>query len=339
MTRTLTRASRAISLLTLGLATASFAGDDGPLDDRIYVAPLVNYTISDSERLVDDALGGTLLVGKPLNQRLNLELAGFLAEADPEDGGDSAELTGFGANLLFFPNRGSNPLFGMLSVSQGNYEMHPGTGGPFEYDSTLIDVGVGGLWPVWGQRAWLRGQAAYRYDAHSEQLAGEGQRDGFYEPVFALGLQIALGAAPAAPTRQPKPTKVVEPVEPAPVPAEPVEPVAPKPVLLRGVNFDLDSARLTANAKIILDTVAETLLDAPDAKFTIAGHTDNTASEAYNQALSERRAAAVARYLQEQGVAATRMDTRGFGETQPVASNDTAQGRARNRRVELELRD
>ena len=339
MNRLLNRAS-GILLLALAVGTAT-AEDQTPLDTRIYVAPMLNYTFSDSARLLDDALGGTLLVGKPLNERLNLELAGFFAEADPEGAGETAELAGFGANLLYFPNRGSNRLFGLLGMSQGNYEMHPGTAGAIEYDSTLIDVGLGGLWPVWGQRAWLRGQAAYRYDAHSEQGAGEGQRDGFYEPVLSLGLQIALGAPPAAPTPAPEPAKVVEPVEPEPAP-EPVEPEpapAPAAVVLRGVNFELDSARLTANAKVILDTVADTLLGAPDAKFTINGHTDSTASEAYNQALSERRAQAVADYLQARGIAADRMDTQGFGESKPAASNDTEAGRAQNRRVELKLRD
>ena len=336
---TATRRLVAPLLLALAATGTSHAADDAPLDARIYVAPLLNYTISDSSRLLDDALGATLLVGKPLNDRLNLELAGFLAEADPENGGDAAELTGFGANLLYFPNRSSNRLFGLLGVSQGNYEMHPGAGGPIEYDSTLIDVGIGGLWPVWGQRAWLRGQAAYRYDAHSEQAAGEGQRDGFYEPVISLGLQIVLGAAPAKPEPEPEPATVVEPVAPAPAPAAPPPPPPPEPIVLRGVNFELDSARLTANAKVILDGVADTLLGAPEAKFTINGHTDSTASEAYNQALSERRAAAVASYLQQRGVAESRMQSRGFGEAKPVASNDTDSGRAQNRRVELELRD
>jgi outer membrane protein OmpA-like peptidoglycan-associated protein len=69
----------------------------------------------------------------------------------------------------------------------------------------------------------------------------------------------------------------------------------------------------------------------------VAGHTDNTGSDQYNQALSERRAQSVAQYLESHGVNAQRVMTVGAGETHPIASNDTAEGRQANRRVELSL--
>jgi OOP family OmpA-OmpF porin len=67
----------------------------------------------------------------------------------------------------------------------------------------------------------------------------------------------------------------------------------------------------------------------------VEGHTDNTGSDAYNQALSVRRANAVLKYLVDAGVPASRLSAQGFGESQPVADNDTAEGRAQNRRVVL----
>ena len=79
--------------------------------------------------------------------------------------------------------------------------------------------------------------------------------------------------------------------------------------------------------------VATTLKAYPDAKIEIEGHTDSMGSETYNQALSERRANTVKTYLVSLGIAAGRITTRGFGETQPVADNATAAGRAENRRV------
>ena len=69
----------------------------------------------------------------------------------------------------------------------------------------------------------------------------------------------------------------------------------------------------------------------------VYGHTDSTGAAAYNQRLSERRAAAVALYLESRGVQAARVATRGFGMTQPIASNETEEGRAQNRRVEIKI--
>jgi OOP family OmpA-OmpF porin len=75
----------------------------------------------------------------------------------------------------------------------------------------------------------------------------------------------------------------------------------------------------------------------PDARVAIEGHTDAQGDEASNLALSESRAEAVRDYLVSQGIAADRLETAGFGESRPIASNDTAEGRAENRRIEFRL--
>ena len=85
----------------------------------------------------------------------------------------------------------------------------------------------------------------------------------------------------------------------------------------------------------VLDSVILVLQEFNQTVIVSAGHTDSRGSDAYNQALSERRANSVKEYLQAQGITATRLTARGYGETQAVASNDTAEGRAQNRRVEL----
>jgi outer membrane protein OmpA-like peptidoglycan-associated protein len=108
-------------------------------------------------------------------------------------------------------------------------------------------------------------------------------------------------------------------------------------VTLRGVNFDFDKATLTLNAKTILDDVAAALLAAPDIRFEIGGHTDSKGSDSYNQHLSEQRANSVMQYLGEHGVEAPRMTAAGYGETQPIADNNTDEGREINRRVELKI--
>lgn len=108
-------------------------------------------------------------------------------------------------------------------------------------------------------------------------------------------------------------------------------------IVLRGVNFDFDKASLTTNAKTILDGVSSALGSAPAVTVEIGGHTDAKGSDEYNQKLSERRAASVVQYLIGSGVDAGRMTSQGYGEAQPVADNETDEGRELNRRVELKV--
>lgn len=102
-----------------------------------------------------------------------------------------------------------------------------------------------------------------------------------------------------------------------------------------GINFDTDSDVIKPESKAALDNIVKLAKEKGDWKFTIEGHTDLTATAAYNQSLSEKRATAVKAYLATAGVAPTRMAAQGLGATKPVADNGTAMGRAQNRRVEL----
>ncbi|NOG32058.1 OmpA family protein [Halomonas sp. TBZ9] len=110
----------------------------------------------------------------------------------------------------------------------------------------------------------------------------------------------------------------------------------PDALVLEGVNFEFDSARLTTDAQQILRVVAERLVNNPNVRVSIEGHTDSRGSADYNKRLSQSRAESVAAYLNQLGVSADRMMATGYGEERPVASNDTAAGRAENRRVELD---
>jgi outer membrane protein OmpA-like peptidoglycan-associated protein len=106
-------------------------------------------------------------------------------------------------------------------------------------------------------------------------------------------------------------------------------------VNLSDVLFDTGSATLKPGTREKLARVAGILLAHPDLKLQIEGHTDSVGDVAYNQRLSQNRADSVQAYLLAQGIAAAAVTTAGFGETQPVASNDTPTGRQQNRRVEL----
>ena len=104
-----------------------------------------------------------------------------------------------------------------------------------------------------------------------------------------------------------------------------------------GVTFDVGSATLQPAFRATLDKVAQSMIDYPQSLIDVYGHTDSTGSDAFNQRLSEQRATTVMNYLISRGVPASRLRSQGFGETMPVASNDTVDGRARNRRVEIKI--
>ncbi|MBW2574525.1 MAG: OmpA family protein [Deltaproteobacteria bacterium] len=101
------------------------------------------------------------------------------------------------------------------------------------------------------------------------------------------------------------------------------------------VMYDFDSAEIKSEAYPMLDEAVLILGKNPELKVEIDGHTDNVGPAAYNMNLSERRAKAVMQYFVDKGVEAQRLTTKGFGSTNPAASNDTKEGRAKNRRVEL----
>ena len=104
-----------------------------------------------------------------------------------------------------------------------------------------------------------------------------------------------------------------------------------------GVTFAFDSADLNSQFFPVLDKVAGTLHEYDKTVIEVAGHTDSTGSDTYNQGLSQRRADNVKAYLASHGVQGTRVVTIGAGEGHPVASNDTEEGRAQNRRVEITI--
>lgn len=121
--------------------------------------------------------------------------------------------------------------------------------------------------------------------------------------------------------------------KPAPAPA----PVKQEVISLQGVYFNTNSAELTAASTVKLDEAVATLKRRGDISVEVAAHTDSRGKDSYNLALSDRRAQSVMQYLIAHGIAADRLTAKGYGETQPVADNASAEGRAQNRRVELRV--
>lgn len=104
------------------------------------------------------------------------------------------------------------------------------------------------------------------------------------------------------------------------------------------VLFDFDKTAIKPDGAKILDRLVAFLKENPDKKADLEGHTDSVGTDKYNQGLSERRTASVKDYLTKRGVDASRISMKGFGETKPIADNKTAEGRAKNRRVEVKVR-
>jgi len=125
--------------------------------------------------------------------------------------------------------------------------------------------------------------------------------------------------------------------EPEPTAEEPPE--LPDTIVIAGdVAFDFDEATIKPEFFPTLDEIAAELSQFPDATVQIVGHTDSIGTEAYNLDLSARRAQSVAQYLENAGISRSNMVVNGVGESQPIATNETPEGRAQNRRVEITAR-
>jgi OOP family OmpA-OmpF porin len=164
--------------------------------------------------------------------------------------------------------------------------------------------------------------------------------------VNALGCEIdtdgdgvldSVDKCPTVYARTPDGCPVVEAAPaPAPVPVPPAPAPEPAPMVILGdVNFAFDSAVLKPNAKEKIEKAVAHIQKMSDENFELLGHTDSIGTEEYNMGLSQRRADAVRNAMIKLGVAPERLIARGYGETKPIASNATKEGRAENRRVEL----
>jgi len=197
-------------------------------------------------------------------------------------------------------------------------------GGGIDFNVTpQFAVGVFGRW----NRAYMAPRPKDLGPTQaSDQRFGEDAR----WMTVGLGLKYAFNGPEVAPPPAPPPPP---PVAQAPPPA----PVVKQKIVLRAVHFDFDKAVIRPDAVPVLDEAVEVLKAQGGVAVIVEGHTDSVGSEAYNKKLSLRRADSVRRYLVKHGIPADRVTTEGFGESRPVASNDTADGRAQNRRVELRV--
>ena len=306
------------------------------LDTRLYLTPSVNYTVTDSDwyhkQGIDNDFGFGLGVGKAISQNWNLELNSNYAEYNIKNGAGTLKNTGLGLDALYIFNRNASfSPYALVGVG-GVQTRAPG----ISETNWAANAGLGAM--KWIKDIAVRGDVRYRY---IHDMGGVNPGDW----IATVGLMIPLGSKPTPPAPRPEPAPepmaaaAPEPT-PAPAPAPVEQPAMERPapqskIILEGTNFDFNKATLRPTGKAKLDKDAEMLKTYADINVEIAGYTDSIGTAKYNMGLSKRRAATVKKYLESKGIAASRMTTKGFGETKPIASNKTAAGRAENRRVEI----
>lgn len=174
----------------------------------------------------------------------------------------------------------------------------------------------------WNVNLDLGVQFEKTWDDNMESLENDKAHDSYLMPF--LGLGYTFGKSGAGDGSKYEPKKITR-----------YQISMKEDFILKGVQFEFDSADLTYEAKTNLDDVVKALKQNPKVKLRIQGYTDSVGDDQYNYGLSLRRAESVKNYMVQKGVAAERLTTQGFGEKNPIASNDTPEGRAENRRIEF----
>ncbi|MDQ8037102.1 MAG: OmpA family protein [Pedobacter sp.] len=343
-------------------ALAMFAVPAQAADSDAYIAAGAYYMFADQDRGVDNTnLGIQFNPGFRLHESWWLEGHLFGANlANDGNGGTDFYHYGVGGDIVYaFGNRDELTPYVLAGAGYNYNDVVPDVDDGWD---PFFNVGVGITHKFFGM------------DMIRWRLEARALRDGFMDDMMdyrvAAGLEFALGKSkPTQP--QPEPTKIVEVRDrevirevPVPVAAAsmadqdldhdgvinsrdkcPYTPegakvdgdgcVLAQTLTMRDVTFETNSSKLTLNGQRILDQVTDFLKSDNKVNLSIEGHTDARGSDAHNLKLSQARASSVRSYLVGKGIAADRLTAKGYGETRPVANNDTDAGREANRRVEM----
>ncbi len=361
----------AVSTLALsGCSWLDFGGSSRASSDhkgRVYIGAgaLVSQvepeTTGDTNGVtVDETMsaGGSLQLGYDISNRFSIELHGSeLGEATFNPTGTVGYQVGGLSALVYGLNdaddRGRREGFSVFGRVGGGTMRNQADNVQFR---RLNDYHLlAGLGLEYG----LRNGLAFRAEAVAHDTDA---RYGQLGLVYRFGSAAPRGRAPSPRAEVPTPAVVPQPTVQEPTIQTPLDSDADGVVdaadacpssapgvpvnqdgcalfngAIEGINFESGSDRLTGEAQQILNGVAATLSNYPDLRVSVEAHTDNQGGAESNLQLSKRRAIAVARYLVEQGVAGPRLQPQAYGESQPRETNATAEGRARNRRVEFQV--
>lgn len=341
------------ALAAPGIAAASEVG-------HWYVTPQIGGISVDNDRPLQDKdwLYG-LGIGKHVSDALSVEMNLNGAQIGGGPGRADLSLYGGSIDLLGVMNRAGR-VSPYVSVGMGvaQNERSPGSNAT----DFMTQAGLGMFMKLWENQ---NGSSTFALRPEVKARWNDAGAEGhLVDYIGTLGFQFSFGPAAV------KTATVAPPPPPAPAPTPPPPP-APRDsdndgvtddldrcpgteagvavdafgcvrkgsITLEGVTFELNSARLTGGSAGILDTVAADLKKHPRLKIELQGHTDSSGSDQYNLTLSQQRADAVRAHLIDQGVPASQLVARGYGEGQPIDSNATNEGRAHNRRVVMFVLD
>ena len=348
-------ASIATVLFALGQSSNVYAGE--PKGHGLTLTPMFGRMYTDTSRQVDDFNFFSFGVGYSFHNRFDVELTyGESTDSLETVAGDidyaQWRLDGL---LGLAPTSSINPY---LALGVGQHLIDSAEDGvDFDDETDFVNFGI-------GAKMWITKQLAARVDLRqfidTETVNGEK----FHDTALMVGLTYAFGkpaetvVVESTPAPTPEPEPVAEPVDTdqdgvvdamdecpdTSIGAKVDEKgcyimITEVKEITLNINFASNSADVPASAMGDIAEVAGFMKEYPLTAVVLEGHTDNTGNDAYNQKLSEKRAASVAEVLvKEYGVSIDRVDHVGYGETQPIASNESVPGRAQNRRVMAVIR-
>jgi OOP family OmpA-OmpF porin len=354
--------------VTAGLLLSSAQAADEPGDK--YLTLMVSGIKADEERMTKDGFAGAeLTVGRILHEHWNIEGAFGFLNLNGEDGGADLDQVILSANVMNLYNRNGKfqpyLLGGVGLVQTSTFDVS-------DENNFQLNAGVGALIPVFNDKVRLRAEVLYRMESadtmYKDWILNLGVAFPFGKKAAPVVAPVVVAVAPADTDNDGVPdsidrcpdTPLNSPVDqygceldsdgdgvvdrldecPDTPPNTEVDNVGcPIPVIIElpGVNFRSNSDMLLDGANTTLNEVAQKLIDNPGLVVEVAGHTDSKGDYDANLQLSQRRADSVRNYLTGAGVDSSRVSARGYGEADPIADNETVEGLAANRRVELRV--
>ncbi|MBW8367923.1 MAG: OmpA family protein [Arenimonas sp.] len=346
-------------LAAAAMAQSATAQD---FDDRWYLTGGLGMNIQDSDRNTDDTLFGTLGFGKMISPNWSVDAE--VNYQNPNFDGSELLFSQYGATIdarYHFIKEGRNwwPYIRAgigAQRSEEEFNAFPSPLSPGQREDTNLTAQLGvGLQADYDRYA-LRGEIGTRYSFDDTSIVAPNESS-FGDILASVTLLVKLGDLATVVTPEPAaPQQTCADLDddgdgvnncddkcPNSVAGQAIGPDGCPVALtidLKGVNFDFDKDTLRPDAEAILAEAVSILQKYPQLKVEVAGHTDAVGTDQYNQGLSERRAATVYNYLTNAGVDASRlMGPNGFGESRPIDTNDTDEGRAKNRRTELNVQN
>ncbi|HET9863667.1 MAG TPA: OmpA family protein [Steroidobacteraceae bacterium] len=348
-----------LKIMPAAIAVAIFSANAQSADETgmWYLNPQAGYTFLDNSRDVDDDFHYGFGFGYHFTPHFSLEFNGLFGDFEG-DAGRTLHQNAYSADGLFVFGR-ENRVSPFLSLGAGYLENN--FAGNDDWNGLLGQAGVGLLIDAGDSDSFLfqfRPEVKYRHDWPSRPHASDDGGDILVNLGFAFNFG-PHGAAPIPVAQTPPPPPPPAPPPPPPKPVDSDGDGVPdtadqcpgtargvqvddrgcprEPVILRGVDFESNAATLKPESRPVLDEVAADLKKHPQLRVELQGHTDSRGADAYNLDLSQRRANSVRDYLVSQGVNPGQLVPKGYGETQPIADNATASGRAENRRVVMRV--